>query len=51
MFSILAIGIGKKTPITSGLEVLTMMFAAGHTVAPYASFARPLLTVDKHSLR
>lgn len=25
-----------------------MMFAAGHTVAPYASFTSPLLTVDKH---
>jgi hypothetical protein len=32
-------------------RVLTMMFAAGHTVAPYTSFTRPLLTVDKHSLR
>ena len=32
--------------------VLTMMFAAGHTVASYASFTSPLLTVDKHpSLR
>lgn len=26
----------------------TTMFAAGHTVAPYASFTSPLLTVDKH---
>jgi hypothetical protein len=32
--------------------ILTMMFAAGHTVAPYASFTSPLLAVDKHhSLR
>jgi hypothetical protein len=32
--------------------VLTMMFAAGHTMASYASFTSPLLTVDKHpSLR
>ncbi|KAJ5648621.1 hypothetical protein N7490_004993 [Penicillium lividum] len=26
----------------------TMMFATGHTVASYASFTSPLLTVDKH---
>lgn len=25
-----------------------MMFAAGHTVSPYASFTSPLLTVDEH---
>lgn len=33
---------------TWGDWAYTMMFAARHTVAPYASFTSPLLTVDQH---